>query len=812
MIRPITIEDILRFWYSSQHLNVEGWLVGAVMAAVIACLIYVLWLYVLVCSNKEKVCIRFIPASSDTTNIERMEELFRFSGALLLQQRGINRLLPLQSIAVEIVATPVDGMVYQLWIPFRVSTAIMQGMKGIFPGSLLQQVDIPATPTSSSIRHFRLRYRQAAPLRVVTKEYVADPASFLASSLSDLQDNEQVIIQFVVQPLRGLRAWRLHRVNLDSFGSQSGLIEHKLRQSLFTTSVRLLATAEDISVVKKRMDGVISALFGLNQAHLQEIKVSLLWNHWHKRLVRWSFAERLTLFSPQLTLSAEELSSLVHPAAGRVARTEDVTTNRSKLLPLPTALKSLSEQDGVVIGSAAGSSDRYPVVLTDDDRSRHVYILGQTGSGKSTILFHMASKDISDGHGVAVIDPHGDLIDDLLSGLVATSGRNQGVNEAKRRVVLIDPADLRYPVGINLLELPSDITDPDELEMEKELVCEAVISIFKRVFNQEEEANSHRIEYILRNVIHTAFIVPDATIFTIYDLINNPEYRKSVISKLRDENLLSFWKNEFLKAGNWQQVKMVSGVTAKIGRFLFSPTVKRILEQPHSTINFDEVLDQGKVLLCNLSEGKIGEDNSHLMGAVIITKIHLAALRRARLEQSARRPFYLYVDEFQHFATNYFTRLLSGGRKFGLRVLIAQQSTAQLRDPQMIQVILANTGTVIAFRTASSADAELLLPLFEPLVTREDIVNLPRHMFYVKLGSNQAQPAFSGRTSPIEVEVDPIGKQRIIAQSRQQNAREYSAVERPAFSETETDKPRYRKRKQVKPKAKSSGSSQARLA
>jgi len=308
----------------------------------------------------------------------------------------------------------------------------------------------------------------------------------------------------------------------------------------------------------------------------------------------------------------------------------------------------------------------------------------------------MAKDDIVFGRGLAVLDPHGDLAKDLLN----TVPKNR-INDC----IYFNPADLKHPIGLNLMEIPEGL-EGEELEQEKELVCEGLISIFRRVFNKEENNDSHRIEYILRNTIYTAFNVPEATIFTIFDLLTNPKFRKRVILLLEDENLKNFWKNEFGKAGNYQVVKMASGVTAKIGRFLFSPTAKRILEQPKSTINFDEILDKGKILICNLAEGSLGEDTSQLLGTTIITKIQQAAVRRVRQNRESRVPFHLFIDEFQNFATSSFIKLLSGGRKFGLRLTIAEQSSCQQEDRNVVNVILANCGTVICFRTASPIDGD----------------------------------------------------------------------------------------------------------
>ncbi len=761
MIRPITTQELYSMVDSFEQIAWEGWLVGAVIALLLAVLLLAVYQGWVVYLNRDKSVIVFTPALMDTNNYERMEEFFSFIDALLRPKTILGKLQPSRQITLEITTSYDTGLRYQLFTPPHLSAPIVQGIKSIFPGSKVQPV---ASSDQNSIdgvvRHFKLKNHPALPLRFVTAEHVADPSSFVASSLSELSDKEQAVIQVVLSPTRGLSHVLLHRVNPDSFGKLAGLAEQKLRQPIFKTTLR-------IKTSEARLHAVTSALYGVNQPKVQQLVTAHLWPL-QRSLVEWSLANCTQLFSPSLKLSVGELASLLHPATGRVAKTEDVSTNKSKLLPLPTELKTRTADSGVIIGSAIGSSSNYPIIVTDDDRSRHMYLIGQTGSGKSTILFHMATKDILDGYGVAVIDPHGDLIDDIVSDLVANVGRERA-NEATQRVVLIDPSDLHFPVGINLLEIPQTSSE-EELEQERELVCEGVISVFKRVFGQDEDSNAHRIEYMLRNVIHTAFHVESATIFTLYDLLNDTKYRKQVVKTLTDPNLINFWKNEFHKAGDWQQVKMVSGVTAKIGRFLFSPTVKRILDQPKSTIDFDECLATNKVLLCNLSEGKIGEDNAHLMGSVIITKIHLAALRRSRLNKDSRSPYYLYVDEFQHFATNYFTRLLSGGRKFGLRVIIAQQSTAQIKDKNMLQVILANTGTVVSFRTASSFDADMVLPLFEPMVTREDIVNLPRYNFFIKMGASEPLQAFSGRTKAIEVTQDDKAILQLLELSRGQYA------------------------------------------
>jgi hypothetical protein len=361
---------------------------------------------------------------------------------------------------------------------------------------------------------------------------------------------------------------------------------------------------------------------------------------------------------------------------------------------------------------------------------------------------------------MAFLDPHGDAADDLVSIIP---------KERLNDLVFINPIDLKYPIGINILELTPGL-DEDELELEKEVVCEGVISLFRKVFSKEENTNAHRIEYILRNAIYTAFTIPDRTIFSIYDLLNNPPFQKQVLSKLEDENLKNFWKFEFGRAGDYQVVKMVGGVTAKIGRFLFSPTAKRILEQPKSTINFDQLMNEGKIIICNLSQGKLGEDTSKLLGTTIMTKIQQAALKRSNMPESKRKPFYLYVDEFQNFATHSFTKMLSEGRKYKLRVALAEQSTSQQDDKNIVNVILANVTTVVCFRTANFIDEELMLNQFTPYITKGDISNLPKYHFYIKVSALEPEEPFSGKTIYIPLKKDLKKIEKLITASRKNYA------------------------------------------
>jgi len=288
---------------------------------------------------------------------------------------------------------------------------------------------------------------------------------------------------------------------------------------------------------------------------------------------------------------------------------------------------------------------------------------------------------------------------------------------------------------------------------------------------------------VLRNAVHTALTVEGATLFTILKLLQNNKFCKEVIKKLDDEDLIDFWKNELGKAGDMQRVKMAAGITAKIGRFRANASARLVLGQITSTIDFEAIMNNSKILICNFSKGLLGEDVSELFGIAILAKLQLASLRRARLNQLERRPFYLYVDEFQNFATPSFVQLLSEARKYRLFLTIAEQSTSQQDSQQMINIIMANVGTVICFRTGSPQDERILLPLFSPFIEQGEISNLPAFNFYAKLSAVHAQEPLSGQTILLEDEGSDAVAKAVINNSRAAFAAKQEKAAQPEHNE-----------------------------
>lgn len=777
--------------------------------------------------NATKTILELIPPTQLQKSAFSTDQMFIALHSLGLQTSFWQVFLGVKKLySLELVATQEKGIKYCLRIYKNEADIVKKILRAYIPQITINEINdyLPNSYKDNygyiSLNSFHQSNHFVLPLEKQPLLNEHDPITYITNQMTKLETKEMLVYQIIITPLikvthkkiineiglvdkylyegfditekihdyfKFLPRWskgsttskNYHDLTLDQRNLQI-LIREKIDKEMFEASMRVFIVQKSKQHLENRGKGFLASLSSYNTSYQSLVpngvfplvnSIPLYWNYSYfllrNRLLGINYLSNLFL-------NVSELSSLLHFPYYKLLDTEDLVKVLSPDLPSPLSFKRLLNFD-VIFGQSNYANVTSPIGLSEDERSRHTYIIGQTGSGKSTVLYHMAKDDIQKGKGVAVIDPHGDLITDLLSSVPENRFND---------VVYINPFDIKYPININLLELTPDLDD-DEHELEKEVVTESIVTIFRRLFSKEENIDSHRIEYILRNAIYTAFYVKDATIFTVNKLLINTDYRRKILQAVNDEYLQDFWKNEFGKAGDFQVFKMISGVTAKIGRFLFSPTASRMLESPKSTINFDNLLDQGKIILCNLSEGKLGEDTSQLIGTTIITKIHLALLKRARIEKALRQPFYLYIDEFQNFATSSFTKLLSGGRKYGLHITIAQQSTAQQAERKTVDVILGNIGTMICFRTASPVDEDLMLTQMSPLVKKGNIGNLPRYRFYMKLGSLEPQEPFSGTTLRPDLRPNLQKISAIIAASQKNYARVYIKSPKLEFKPTE---------------------------
>lgn len=350
-----------------------------------------------------------------------------------------------------------------------------------------------------------------------------------------------------------------------------------------------------------------------------------------------------------------------------------------------------------------------------DDRRRHIYIVGKTGVGKSTLLENMIIDDIRAGRGLAFLDPHGDSAEKILDFIPENR-----VDD----VIYIDPSDTNFPVAFNPLEqVGSEF---------RHLVASGIMGVFKKIW---VDAWSARMEYILNNTLLALLEFPNTTLLDIMKMLNDAQFRKQVVDNLKDPVIKSFWTNEFARYSQKFETEATAAIQNKVGQFISNPLIRNILGQVRSAINPRQIMDEGKILIVNLSKGKIGEDNSALLGAMMITKLQLAAMSRVDVLEEKRPDFYLYVDEFQNFSTDSFANILSEARKYHLSLTIANQYLDQLDEKgkrTIRSAIFGNVGTIIVFRVGAE-DAEFLEKEFMPEFIANDLVNLTKYDIYIKL-------------------------------------------------------------------------------
>ncbi len=391
-----------------------------------------------------------------------------------------------------------------------------------------------------------------------------------------------------------------------------------------------------------------------------------------------------------------------------------------------------------------------------DDRRRHIYIVGKTGMGKSELLKTLAIQDIQAGRGLAFIDPHGDPVEDLFAHIP---------EERIKDVVYINPADLEYPIAFNVMEQ----VDPDK----RHLVADGVMGVFKKIW---VDVWSPRMEYILNNTILALLEVPDSTLLGINRMLAEKDFRNYVVNQLTDPVVKAFWTQEFAKYADRFASEATAAIQNKVGQFASSTLVRNIIGQPKSTIDMRGIMDGQKILLVNISKGSIGEDASRLLGALIITKIQLAAMSRVDTPERERKDFTLFVDEFQSFATASFANIMSEARKYHLSLVVGHQYIAQM-DETVRDAIFGNVGTIIAFRVGAE-DAEMLEKELTPEFLAQDIVNLGMREVYIKLMiDGLASRAFSARTMDTPSPLPVNNRERVIEWSREHYAAKRDEVE-----------------------------------
>jgi hypothetical protein len=530
----------------------------------------------------------------------------------------------------------------------------------------------------------------------------------------------------------------------------------KVGKLLYETNIRITYLPEDkdreASLIKMRE--IAGAYKQFNIPHLNGFEVR---RYYHGKEAVALYKER-KLIDP-FVLNVEELATVYHMPNVTVT-TPNIYWVRSKKLEPPGDLPCQQNSDPgelTTLGKINFRSSNFEFGVKEIDRRRHIYIIGKTGMGKSTLLENMIFSDIQAGKGVAVVDPHGDLADAVLN-FVPSNRTND--------VVIFDPSDRDFPVAFNMLEN----IDPTL----NSIVCSGLVGIFKKIW---VDSWGPRLEHILRNTILSLLSYPNTTMLGIPRMLQDKDFRSKVVRKISDPIVKAFWLAEFDKMELKMRVEAISPILNKVGQFLSSPIVRNILGQPNSAIDLRFAMDHKKIVVVNLSKGKIGEDISSLLGSMIITKFQLDAMSRANIPEKDRVDFYLYVDEFQNFATDSFATILSEARKYKLNLTMANQYIAQMPE-EVRDAVFGNVGSVISFQVGFD-DADTLSNQFGEEVLPPDLVSLSKFTAYSRLLiDGMPSKTFSMSTMPPPTLVPEDGrKEKIIRLSRERYATPREVVE-----------------------------------
>jgi len=656
-----------------------------------------------------------------------------FAGLSILPKRPLFTFKTPVSIALEIVCVQ-QTIHFLLVAPTELAPHLENQLTAHYPESVLQKLPKDYLPAYLAALP-NLSYGQLVlgapfylPLRTYKDLQDADSLAGVLGTMSKASPNDFMLVQILVAQAGNWQSYGRALIEkgipLDATHSKphpfAKQIQEKIQTAGFHTAIRLVASNSQLLA---SLVGSFGTFTNGEGNYLKFQKPSLF----SKNKLLKSIEERTFKVVPKnQILNLEELASIWHLPGKSLSGIKNIVWG-TKLSGEPPAnlpiAEGLEEADKKQINFIARTEFKNRIVtfgIKKADRRRHLYIVGKSGTGKSWLIANMAINDMRNREGLAVIDPHGDLSEILLD-YVPSYRLND--------VCYLDPSDTNYPFHLNPLEVKGFA----DSRAQKDLVASGIVSIFQKLYGHSW---GPRLEYILRNTILTLTDIPNSTFLDVPKILTEKNFRAQAIEKCKDQIMINFWRNEFEKMSDNLRNEAISPILNKVGQFISSSIIRQIVGHPRSTIDLEEIMNKGKILILNLPQGKIGEDNAALLGAMFITKIQLAAMNRANLPEEQRRDFFLFVDEFQNFATSSFIKILAEARKYRLCLTLANQYVGQLQSSEikddLSKAIFGNAGTIVSF-IVGAEDAHLLAREFGQTYTEEDLVSLGKYQIIIKL-------------------------------------------------------------------------------
>jgi len=684
----------------------------------------------------DSVLLQVAVPRGNEIKIDAMEQLF--ASLYSIKKGGFKQKFTAQpTVSFEIVGKKEDIRFY-VWTPSKLKDLVEKQIHGAYPEAEVTEVEeynIFSEEGKVAYKSFQLSRGNFYPVKTF-KDLPTDALASLTSALAKMGEGEAAAIQILVSPADS--SWQSEgrkyisdtkkqeadpeKAKFSTSAKTLEAVEAKIGKPGFETSIRIVAVAASSEAAKMNLDNIASTFeqFSSETNGLRKRKIRSRGSFMEDFLYRYQPMFHV-LGSHSSILNSEELATLYHFPNKQVT-TPHIFWLYSKTAPAPSEIPA----QGLYLGASSYRGIKRPVYIGDDDRRRHVYIIGKTGTGKTELLKSLIMQDIKAGKGICFMDPHGDAIEDLLK-LIPP--------ERAEDIIYFNPGDTERPMGLNLLEATT--------EDEKHFVATSVINMMYKLFDPYKTGIvGPRFEHAVRNAMLTAMSDEGSTFVEVMRILTDANFVQELLPKVTDPIVRRYWTDQIAQTADFHKSEVLDYIVSKFGRFVTNKMIRNIIGQSKSSFSFRKVMDEGKILLINLAKGEIGEENSNFLGLVLVPRILMAAMSRQDVPEDQRRDFYLYVDEFQNFATPDFAQILSEARKYRLNLCVANQFIGQVEE-EVKNAVFGNVGTIIAYRVGVT-DASYLSHEFTPTFAEDDLLNIERYHVYTKtIVNNEPVPPFS---------------------------------------------------------------------
>ena len=653
-------------------------------------------------------------------------------------------LQPEDLISFEIVALKED-LAFYINCPRKIQDLVEKQVHGAYPGADIREVDevnIFSEKGRVAFASLKLEKADYFPIKAY-KELPTDGLSLITSAMSKMGDGEGAVLQILLQPES--RRWQergysymQHEKKREADPEKATykhdpkkmeMIDSKISKPGFRVSIRIVVSSTNAATAQSHLNNIVGAFAQFTSPQNNFKKVTLFMKHLF--MIDFIYRYMPILTRGTMILNSEELATIFH-FPNKTVETHHIRWLNAKTAPAPSNIP----HSGLRLGKSRYRGQEREIFMGLDDRRRHMYIIGKTGTGKSEFLKEMILQDIEAGHGVCAIDPHGEFVEDLLQ-LIPP--------ERAEDVVYFNPSDLDRPMGMNIMEA--------DTEEQMHFVTSSVIGLMYKLYDPHKTGIiGPRFEHAIRNAMLTIMCKKGATFIEMVRILTDSKFVDELLPFVKDPIVRRYWTDQIAQTADFHKSEVLDYIVSKFGKFITNKTMRNIIGQSESAFNMRQVMDEQKIFLANLSKGVLGEEDAKFLGLILVPKVLTAAMSRADVPMDQRKDFFLYVDEFQNYATEDFAVILSEARKYRLNLIVANQFVSQI-DEEVKNAVFGNVGTIVSFRVGVP-DANFLQHEFAPVFNEHDLTNIEKYNVYVRtIVKNEPVPPFS---MSLEKDMDSI--------------------------------------------------------